>query len=75
MNKAFVFKEGNRESIVKYFLLVIGQITLSASLVAVGNHLFPGVQLTIVKVIVDVVLFMMSYYIQKRFIFTKKLEM
>jgi hypothetical protein len=53
-------------------MLVIGQISVSALLVTLGNHLFPGVQLSLVKVVVDTILFMISYKIQKKYIFTKK---
>lgn len=72
MNKAFVFQKGDKTSILKYFMLVIGQISVSALLVTLGNHLFPGVQLSLVKVVVDTILFMISYKIQKKYIFTKK---
>ncbi|WP_270277243.1 GtrA family protein [Streptococcus infantarius] len=72
MNKSFVFQKGDKTSILKYFMLVIGQISVSALLVTLGNHLFPGVQLSLVKVVVDTVLFMISYKIQKKYIFTKK---
>ena len=72
MNKSFVFQKGDKTSILKYFMLVIGQISVSALLVTLGNHLFPGVQLSLVKVVVDTILFMISYKIQKKYILTKK---
>lgn len=74
MNKAFVFKKGDKTSLIKYFLLVIIQITMSASFVTIINKVLPQFNLTLVKILVDVFLFIFSYQIQKKYIFTKKSE-
>lgn len=74
VNRSFVFREGNKVSLIKYFLLVIIQISFSASLISLGIALLPKVQITLMKVIVDLVLFLFSYQIQKKFIFVNKME-
>jgi len=47
------------------------QMALSATLVTVINALLPFAQETVIKVIVDVCLFFISYYVQREFIFRK----
>lgn len=74
MNKAFVFKKGDKTSLIKYFLLVIIQITLSASLVTITKKVLLQINVTLIKLVVDIFLFIFSYYIQKKYIFTKHSE-
>ena len=47
-------------------------MSLSAGLVSLFVYLIPGAWETLVKVIVDTVLFLLSYSIQQRFVFSSK---
>lgn len=71
MNKwvSFQSKAKGKREFVLYLLLYVFQLGASASLVYVISFQFE--QLTYVKLIVDSVLFMLSYYIQKHYIFIK----
>ena len=74
VNKVFVFsnKSKNISTAPKYFALVIVQMLCSAILVTIGCKLFVGTNESIVKVIVDTILFLVSYKIQKRYVFANE---
>ena len=74
INYTFVFKSRASKSVslAKYALLAIVQMLLSAGLVSLIVFLIPGAWETLVKVIVDTVLFLLSYSIQQRFVFSSK---
>ena len=74
INYTFVFKSRASKSVslAKYALLAIVQMSLSAGLVSLFVYLIPGAWETLVKVIVDTVLFLLSYSIQQRFVFSSK---
>lgn len=71
INYKVVFKsgEGIQKTSLKYFCLAIIQMGSSAGLVAIGVLLFKESSELFVKVIVDTVLFLLSYWIQRTFIF------
>lgn len=76
MNYGFVFKssEGRVKSMLKYGTLVVVQMMLSAALVTginylVINNLHSFVNESFIKMVVDSVLFFVSYNVQKRFVF------
>ena len=72
VNKKLVFKSGRGiETLFMYYLLCIVQMSCSAALVNLVSAVIP-VQLA--KIIVDTLLFLISYRIQKRFIFGEKLR-
>lgn len=69
VNRELVFNNRTKNSFIKYYLLVISQILLSAFLVY-SIHLLTGLNATvIVKIVVDSFLFLVSYHIQKHYIF------
>ena len=74
INYKFVFnsRASRAASLTKYALLAIVQMLLSAGLVSLIVFLIPGAWETLVKVIVDTVLFLLSYSIQQRFVFSSK---
>ena len=74
INYKFVFKSRASKSVslAKYALLAIVQMLLSAGLVSLIVFLIPGAWETLVKIIVDTVLFLLSYSIQQRFVFSSK---
>lgn len=71
INYSFVFRssEKHAHSAAKYILLACIQMLLSAAFVTAGVRLFAGTMEVIVKVVVDTVLFFISYYIQHEFVF------
>ena len=54
---------------MKYFILAIVQMSLSALLVTAGSSLLPFIPEVAVKAVVDTVLFFISYKVQQKYIF------
>ena len=75
LNKTVVFNNKGNENtillIVKYYTLCIVQMLLSAGIVY-GVCCFVSLSKNIVKIIVDLILFFVSYKIQKEMIFKKQ---
>lgn len=73
MNKNIVFKNHNsyKTTAVKYFLLCIVQAFLSGFLVTQGHQVL-HIDEIILKPVVDVCLFLVSYQIQRRFVFNEE---
>ena len=69
MNSKFVFKKYSKKMLVQYYILVIVQMLLSSILVYVINRFLLDTFATIIKFFVDIMLFMINYFIQKLFIF------
>lgn len=71
VNYTFVFDshKKKRVTVPKYISLAIAQMLISALLTTVGVWLIPGAFETVVKIAVDAILFVISYQIQKRWIF------
>ena len=55
---------------MKYYSLAAIQMCMSAALVAIIWHLLGGSE-TVIKIIVDTLLFFISYQIQRRWVFRK----
>ena len=74
MNRALVFGSGNRSSLLRYTMLCVAQLLASASLVTLLTYLFSAETLgqTVLKAIVDTVLFFISFRIQKNWVFRTK---
>lgn len=73
INAKVVFNEdANRKTFVRYYLLVVVQIAISAALVFLVEHVFhitsPALS-TVVKIIVDTMLFFFSFRIQHKWVF------
>ena len=81
-NKSLVFRnQGHyQRSLVRYYLLCVVQTALSAGLVTLFSrligqalgHAVPAIVATLVKVVVDVTLFFISYGIQREWVFSTK---
>lgn len=71
MNYKLVFqsKEPVKTAGVKYAVLAVVQMSLSAILVTLIVNVFLFVPEFVIKVAVDIVLFFISYYVQQRYIF------
>ena len=68
INSRFVFKNSGSKQIIKYYLLVIIQLMVSALLVSIINK-YIKVFTTIIKLFVDVTIFIVNYYVQKEIVF------
>lgn len=69
LNSRIVFKNYTKNSIIKYYLLVVIQMFISAGIVSLFSNLFDKINDTIIKFFVDVGIFVVNYFIQKEFIF------
>lgn len=71
INSKVVFKNQNKNSIIKYFILCGVQMFLSAFAV---SELFKLLQInsTLIKVVVDTIIFIMNFVIQREWVFKKK---
>lgn len=73
MNRKVVFGTGNvKKTIFRYYLLAVCQMLVSAGLVTGAKLLLPVLPESLIKVVVDTLLFFISYRIQQNFIFTEK---
>ncbi len=68
INAKMVFKNANRTSIIKYFILVVLQMLISAFTVS-EIFLFTHISSTVIKVIVDAVIFIINFIIQREWVF------
>ena len=73
INRAVVFKGKGKtiRHIIKYYTLCVTQMLLSAGLVVTVNSVFNGNK-TIEKILVDSVLFLISYQIQRIWVFNER---
>lgn len=70
LNHKVVFKQGQSNSAIKYFTLVVVQIVLSSLLVTVLGNALTTLPISLVKILVDGALFIASYFVQKHLIFS-----
>jgi putative flippase GtrA len=72
VNYSFVFQSSEKRSrsAVKYFSLAVIQMCLSAGLVTLVCFLLTNIKEVIIKAIIDVILFFISYRIQKELVFS-----
>lgn len=69
LNSRYVFKSYDKTSIFKYYLLVLVQMLVSATLVLIVSKLLISVNDTIIKFFIDIIIFVVNYYVQKEVIF------
>ena len=71
VNKKVVFKNGSgKVSLLRYYILCVCQMLVSAGLVTIGYWALQ-IPESIIKIVVDTVLFVVSYQIQQRWVFNK----
>lgn len=77
LNNRFVFdnREGYGGALLRYYCLAVPQMLCSAGLLTLTDHLL-GVTAphlsTLVKIVIDTILFVISYVIQKKWVFAQK---
>lgn len=69
INSKFVFKKYSKKMLVEYYILVVVQMLISSLLVYFINKFLFDTFATIIKFFVDIVLFIINYFIQKIIIF------
>lgn len=71
VNYKIVFhsNEKHAKSMIKYFVLAVVQMCMSAMLVTGGTYIFTVITPTYIKVVVDSILFLLSYYFQRKFVY------
>ena len=77
LNRNRVFKQNEKGidkiTLIKYYLLVVIQMCVSAISVYLLFNL-TNINETIIKIPVEIILFMINYFVQKHFIFYNKKE-
>lgn len=71
VNAKIVFKHANKKSIVRYFILVVSQMFISAFVVS-ELFLLMRISATVIKVLVDAVIFVINFIIQREWVFKNK---
>lgn len=71
INEKVVFKNKSKNSIVKYFILVIVQMFVSAFIVSELYNLI-HMNTTMLKIIVDFIIFIVNFIIQREWVFKNK---
>lgn len=71
MNYKVVFKSREKVSgsAARYVALAVVQMLFSAILVTGGTALLPALPEVVVKAVVDTILFLVSYYVQRKYVF------
>lgn len=73
INANLVFKKSNKTSIIKYFILVTIQMFVSGYLVNnLYNTYLKHINIIIIKLLVDIIIFIINFIIQREFIFKRK---
>ena len=73
INSRFVFKNKDKKTIIGYYLLVIIQMIISATVVSIIDKLL-NVNTTVIKFFIDIIIFIVNYIVQKEIVFKKKGE-
>ena len=68
INGKLVFEECSKRSILRYYLLVVAIYAVNYLLLLALNMILP---LWLAKIIVEIVLYPVSFYMQRRFVFAK----
>lgn len=72
INSRIVFKSYTKNSIIKYYILVLVQMFISAYSVSVLTNTLEKINATIIKFFVDIIIFISNYVIQKEIVFNNK---
>lgn len=76
INAKLVFKKASsKASVIKYYILVIIQMCVSAGLVYLVDNMLTFLNVTVIKIIIDTIIFVVNFYIQREWIFKKNKEM
>lgn len=73
LNRHVVFGSGSKGSLLRYYILAVVQLTASALLVSAFSIMFSAGSFlkTFIKVVIDIILFFISFRIQQTWVFKK----
>ena len=71
LNRRFVFAQGTRTSILKYYMVAAALLGLNYGFIWVFNAVLP-IPLAVAKIITELLLYPLSYVLQRRFVFAKR---
>ena len=71
INAKMVFKNMNKNSFIKYVILVLIQMMVSAFSVQFLSRVLP-INTTVIKIIVDAIIFMVNFVVQREIVFKNK---
>ena len=71
INRNFVFREKGISNIVKYYTLCICQMMLSGIIVQL-LYSVSNLYATLIKLVVDIIIFIVNYEVQKRWVFRRR---
>jgi len=71
INRDKVFKESNKNSIIKYYILCLIQMLISAFAVSFIFNIIGRHSEVLIKIIVDIILFFINFKIQREWVFKK----
>lgn len=69
LNRNKVFKSFDRSNFLKYYILVAIQILVSGFSLKLLSVLFANRGIIILKILVDIIIFILNYYIQREWVF------
>lgn len=69
LNSKVVFKQYSRRMFFKYYVLVVIQMVVSSILVYFINRFLVNMFATVIKFFVDIGLFVINYFVQKKLVF------
>ena len=69
LNSNVVFKKGGKNSIIKYYMLVLVQVLISGVLIYIFKTILNGMSVMILSALIDIVIFIVNYIVQKYLIF------
>jgi len=72
LNKNKVFKSFNKKSLIKYYILVIIQMFISGYSVKFFHKIFVNKNVIFLKIIIDLIIFIVNYYIQREWVFKRR---
>ncbi len=77
LNRNSVFKKNDKvmdaNTLIKYYVLVVIQMFVSATLVSLIYDA-TNIYETVIKIPIEIILFMVNYFVQKKFIFNDKVK-
>lgn len=69
LNSKVVFKNKGKNAIIKYYLLVVVQALVSSFSIYVLKLILKNIQVGLISIVVDIVIFIVNYFVQKEWIF------
>lgn len=69
LNSNVVFKKRGKNSVIKYYILVLIQVLISGVSIYIFKTIFDGMSVMILSALIDIVIFIVNYIVQKYLIF------